>query len=162
MGQLSNVHFLGEDFDGILDYKGYRFGGEILMSNPKSDLEIMFYKEVMNDSNYINLGYYKNENATYLNNKNIRYYNKLKSEDLDVFISHYPIILTNSHLKYGLTDGSLGSYRTEVDEFIAKYNFFGHIHEQEHYKHFGHEFLTYALGYPSEKLNKNFGYIELN
>lgn len=160
--KLPNVHFLGEEFDGVLSYQGFKIGGEILMSNPKTEKEIMFYNEKMNDSKMINFGFYKNENATYLNRKNIKYYSKLKEEGLDIFVSHYPIITTNSHLRYGVSDGSLGSYKTDVEEFIAQHNFYGHVHEQEKSKLLGHNFYTQAIGYPSENLTKCFGYVEIS
>jgi len=156
---LDKVHFLGADFDGVGNYKGFNFGGDILMSTPKSEEEKSFYNLVMNDSKYIYLGGYGHENTQELNRKGLEYYESLKGK-VDVFISHYPIITTDSHLYHG--SESLGSYRTDVEELYFKYNFFGHVHEISEYDILGSKFYTHALGYPSEGMDLKLGYVEIN
>lgn len=148
--ELNNdkLHFVGEDFDGVLEYRGYRIGGDIMLSSPKTEEEKSFYNFRMNDAKCIFIEGYGWENTVSLNKKNLDYYNKLKEENLDVFISHYPIIRTDSHNRHGLE--SLGSYFTAVPEFIAKYNFFGHVHEIKEYDTYDNLFLTHAVGYPHE------------
>lgn len=127
-------------------YKNKLFGGVTMTSLPKTEEEITFYNLFMNDKKYIT------NNVEDLNQRDLDQYYALKEKNLDIFISHYPIITTDTHLRH-LNDGSIGSYRCDVSELIAPINFFGHVHEIKNYKFDKYQFYTNALGYPHENLN---------
>lgn len=156
---LENIHFLGEDYDGILNFKGLKIGGERMISNPfKTEGSKDFYLSMMNDSKYIILPM----GVRNLNEKNINYYNNLKKENLDIFVSHYPVITCDSMtINRRLYDGSLDSYKTFVEDLIAPIYFFGHVHERKMYKIASTLFYTNAYGYPGEYDTPNLKYIEL-
>ena len=142
---LKNVIIFHSSFNNNY-YKNKLFGGLTMTSLPKTEEEITFYNLFMNDKKYIN------NDVSYLNNKDVNQYYKLKDKHLDVFISHYPIITTDTHLRH-LNDGSMGSYKCQVNELIAPINFFGHVHEIKNYHFNNFHFYTNALGYPHESLN---------
>lgn len=156
---MPKIHFLGYNFDGIGEYKEFKIGGDIMMSTPKSEEEKSFYNLMMNDSKYIRLGEAGYENTINPNREGLDYYNSLRDK-IDIFVSHYPIITTDSHLYHNKE--SLGSYRTDVEELYFKYNFFGHVHEISEYDILGSNFYTHAIGYPSEGLDLDLGYVEIS
>lgn len=144
---LKNVIIFHSSFNNnYYKYKNKIFGGLTMTSLPKTEEEITFYNLFMNDKKYIN------NDVSELNQKDLEQYYKLKNKNLDVFISHYPIITTDTHLRH-LSDGSIGSYRCDVSELIAPVNFFGHVHEIKSYNFSNYQFYTNALGYPHENLN---------
>lgn len=109
----------------------------------------------MNDSKYIT------SSPESYNSFDMTVYNYLKDLNIDVFISHYPLVRAYSHNKH-LNDGSLGSYLCRVDEHIAPINFFGHVHEEDQlYEVAGTKHYTNALGYPQEKLGTIIRQIEI-
>ena len=152
---LKNVVIFHSSFnDNYYQYKDKLFGGLTMTSLPKTEEEITFYNLFMNDKKYIT------NDVAYLNQQDLLQYNQLKDKNLNIFISHYPIITTDSHLLH-LNDGSLGSYKCEVSELIAPINFFGHVHEIKNYKFDKYQFYTSALGYPHEHLNTKIKEIEI-
>lgn len=162
----NKIHFLGEDYDGILNYKGKVIVGERMVSNPYSNEGFRnFYESFMND--YKNIKIKDNNNVkvsvNYLYNKNKEYYKALLNlNKVDLFVSHYPIIITDSHIMNGRAkDGSIGSYYCDLDDlgFISKNNIFGHTHEISKYvisdedrngNNVKYNFYSNAIGYPGE------------
>lgn len=145
---LSNVIYFHSVYGaGAFSYKGKVFAGVTMTSLPETDEEKSFYQNVMNDSKYIT------SSPMSYNSFDMVVYNYLKDLNIDVFISHYPLVRTYSHNKH-LNDGSLGSYLCRVDEMVAPINFFGHVHEEDQlYEVVGTKHYTNALGYPMENLN---------
>ncbi len=142
---IPNLVILGTYRD-VTQYKGFNIGGLTMTSLPSLPSEKLFHEKFMNDSRYINVP------VEQLNNIDTQRYTKLEKANLDIFISHYPLIKTGSHKKYGRS--SLGSYLCRVDQFVAKHNFFGHVHEnREQYEVLGTKHYTNAIGYPQERLN---------
>lgn len=143
---LNNVIIFHSSFNNnYYQYKDKLFSGLTMTSLPKTEEEITFYNLFMNDKKYIT------DKVADLHHQDLNQYYELKNKNLDIFISHYPIISTDSHLLH-LNDGSLGSYRCDVSELIAPINFFGHVHEIKNYKFDKYQFYTNALGYPHESL----------
>ncbi|RIO07381.1 serine/threonine protein phosphatase [Mammaliicoccus sciuri] len=145
--ELSNVVYFHSVYGtGAFSYKGKVFAGITMTSLPETDEEKSFYQNIMNDSKYIT------SSPESYNSFDMTVYKYLKNLNIDVFISHYPLVRTYSHNKH-LIDGSLGSYLCRVDEHIAPINFFGHVHEEDQlYEVLGTKHYTNALGYPQEKL----------
>lgn len=138
------------------NYKGVIFAGATMTSLPKTEEEISFYRGFMNDSRYIT-----EEPKFYHTYDRAIYDNILSMVKPDVFISHYPLIQTYSHQRH-LNDGSIGSYKCEVKEFIAPINFFGHVHETNaEYQIAGTIHYCNALGYPHEGFNVTIKQIEI-
>lgn len=148
---INNIHVLGEEFDHILNYKNLKIGGTTLFSNPYfNDKTTFFYKNFMADFKYI----YIDNNIKDINEKQVKYYNQLNNENLNIFVSHFPIITTHSHtIDNRLNDGSHSSFKTIVDEIIAPINFFGHVHERNSYKIADCRFYTNCAGYKGEYEN---------
>lgn len=146
-GLVNVTYFHSAHGDEIEEFKGKIFAGATMTSLPKTDEEKSFYQNVMNDSKYIT------NSPDLLNSVDMYNYDRLMGiKNIDVFISHYPLVRTYSHDKH-LNDGSLGSYLCRVDEHIAPINFFGHVHEENQlYEVVGTKHYTNALGYPQEKL----------
>lgn len=145
--ELNNVVYFHSVYGtGAFSYKGKVFAGATMTSLPETEEEKSFYQNIMNDSKYIT------SSPESYNSFDMTVYNYLKELNIDVFISHYPLVRTYSHNKH-LNDGSLGSYLCRVDEMIAPINFFGHVHEEDQlYEVVGTKHFTNALGYPMEKL----------
>lgn len=149
------VYFHSVYGTGALSYKGKVFAGITMTSLPETDEEKSFYQNIMNDSKYIT------SSPEVYNTCDLTVYNYLKELNIDVFISHYPLVRTYSHNKH-LNDGSLGSYLCRVDEMVAPINFFGHVHEEDQlYEVVGTKHYTNALGYPQEKLSTIIRQIEI-
>lgn len=146
--EINNVHVLGEQFDNILNFNGLKIGGTTLFSNPYTDEKSThFYDTYMADSKYIHF----NHSIVEQNKKEIDYYHRLKNENLNIFVSHFPIIMTQSHAMHGrLNDGSHSSFKTEVNELIAPIYLFGHVHERSQYKIDDVCFYTNCAGYKGE------------
>lgn len=144
---LDNVVYFHSVYGtGVFSYKEKVFAGITMTSLPETNEEKSFYQNIMNDSKYIT------SSPESYNSFDMTVYNYLKELNIDVFISHYPIVRTYSHNKH-LNDGSLGSYLCRVDEMVAPINFFGHVHEDQLYEVVGTKHYTNALGYPMENLN---------
>lgn len=127
-------------------YKGLRIAGCTMTSKPNTEEEISFYNGFMNDSRYIP------NKVNDLNSMDMKSYEDIKEFKPDLFISHYPLLMTYSH-KLHLHDGSNGSFLCKVDEHIAPINFFGHVHERGDYD-IGSSFYTNAIGYKGELSNE--------
>lgn len=153
---LNNVVYFHSVYGtGAFSYKGKVFAGVTMTSLPETDEEKSFYQNIMNDSKYIT------SSPESYNSFDMTVYKYLKDLNIDVFISHYPLVRTYSHNKH-LNDGSLGSYLCRVDEHIAPINFFGHVHEEDQlYEVAGTKHYTNALGYPMEKLGTIIRQIEI-
>ncbi|UXU70201.1 metallophosphoesterase [Mammaliicoccus sciuri] len=153
---LSNVVYFHSVYGtGAFNYKDKVFAGVTMTSLPETDEEKSFYQNIMNDSKYIT------SSPESYNSFDITVYNYLKELNIDVFISHYPLVRTYSHNKH-LNDGSLGSYLCRVDEMVAPINFFGHVHEENQlYEVVGTKHYTNALGYPMEGLGSIIRQVEI-
>lgn len=127
------------------DYKNLRFAGCTMTSKPETEEGIMFYQYHMNDYKFIP------NDVNDMNNIDMKIYNEISKLKPDIFISHYPLFVTNSHLKFGLE--SLSSFMCKVDKYTAPINFFGHVHEKDEYNIDGYKFFTNAYGYSFEYLN---------
>lgn len=154
-GLVNVTYFHSAHGDEIEEFKGKIFAGATMTSLPKTDEEKSFYQNIMNDSKYIT------SSPELYNSFDMTVYKYLKDLNIDVFISHYPLVRTYSHNKH-LNDGSLGSYLCRVDEHIAPINFFGHVHEEDQsYEVLETKHYTNALGYPMEKLGSIIRQIEI-
>ncbi|WP_345773251.1 serine/threonine protein phosphatase [Mammaliicoccus sp. E-M22] len=144
---LSNVIFFHSVYGtGALKYNGKVFAEITMKSLPKTEEEKSFYQIIMNDSKYIT------STPEVYNTFDLTSYNYLSDLNIDVFISHYPLIRTYSHNKH-LNDGSLGSYLCEVNEMAAPINLLGNVHEKDQlYEVVGTKHYTNTLGYPNENL----------
>lgn len=150
------VEVLGSSSDKFFtEYKGFKIGGLTMTSKQITEEGISFYRGFMNDKRYIP------ESTDFLNYIDMNYYNELKSKNLDIFVSHYPLVTTYTHRMYS-TDGSIESYKCVVDDLIAEHNFFGHVHESNQVyciaetKHY-----TNAYGYPHEPLERSIQEVEI-
>lgn len=154
---LSNVTYFHSKYSIRYEvYKGITFAGITMTSLPETDKEKHFYRNVMNDSKYIT------ESPDSLNRIDLIEYKVIIGNiKPDVFISHYPLIMTGSQKRY-LNDGSIGSYLCRVGEHAAPINFFGHVHENNmKYKVGENIHFTNALGYPNEGLRTKIKQIEI-
>lgn len=84
-------------------------------------------------------------------------YGKLREQNVDVMITHFPVISIDSHFKYNSTT----CYLTPVKSFYARKWIFGHSHEQNVYEKSYGTFFINALGYPHEKLELNIKSFEI-
>lgn len=178
---LPNVKFLGHDLDKVVYYKDFKIGGTCLLGLPTTPEEKVFYVTKMNDYNYINLrnGLRKSETVLRTEEETKKategewentgfttvfvrikrhteleesYVEELVEGGLDIFVSHYPILYTESHHKFGEGDlGSFGSYHKTLEIVPARFNFFGHVHERNIYENIGY----YLLGEYESDNNKN-------
>ena len=133
-GHLDNIVF-----DGVIEYKDKTFCG-ITMWYPLTTLEQNnFFHSVSNDSVLI-----QGSNVSMLHCNDIKEYYNLP--DIDVLITHVPIIHIDSHQKYKST----ACYYTPVDELKAEYVIMGHSHERKIYSKPYGKFYMNAIGYPGE------------
>lgn len=80
-----------------------------------------------------------------------KYVEELVKGGIDIFVSHYPIIYTESHHKFGEGElGSFGSYHKTLGLLPARFNFFGHVHERNIYENVGY----YSLEEYESNINK--------
>lgn len=140
---IPNATMLGV-YRNWFTYKGFKIGGATMTSLPTSEEGISYYNGFMNDKRYVF------NPVEELHGRDMIRYNELSKVGLDIFISHYPLINTYSHRSIG-TPASNESFLCKVDELIAPYNFFGHVHEDNQlYEVAGTKHYTNALGYPNE------------
>ena len=137
---ITNITML-YDFE-VYTYKDKTFAGSTSWYPLTEFKDVNFFNTVSNDSRLIKGIDIGNENY----HEGLAYENM---EDVDVLVTHVPSILINNHHKYG----SSSCYLNELNNIKAKYNIFGHCHEQSEYDKVGHKFYINALGYPNEWAN---------
>lgn len=138
---FNNVHPLFTD--KTFTYKGVTFGGNPLWYPLETFEQQVFFNSVSNDSKLI-----KGLNISGEHHINQVQYESLLAKNVDVMISHFPVINIDSHLKYNST----ACYLTHVKDIQAKHWIFGHSHEQKVYEKPYCTFYMNAIGYPDEKL----------
>lgn len=142
ISKLPNVHlFLGDD---VFEYNGFKFGGNTMWYPLESFDQQVFFNNVSNDSKLI-----KGFNVKEEYHKSMRNYDSLLTKNIDVMISHIPVINIDSHFRYNGT----ACYLTPVKDINVKYWIFGHSHEQKIYEKPYCKFYMNALGYPDESLD---------
>lgn len=139
---LPNVYLLEEG--KIYEHEGVRIGGDTMWYPLTTTEQQTFFRNISNDSKLI-----KNVSIELEHEKSIRYYKSMIENEIDIMLSHVPLIHINSHSLYGGT----ACYLTDVDE-LPTYVVMGHSHEQSHYEKASTEFHMNCLGYPHDRLKK--------
>lgn len=137
---LSNVTLL-YDFE-VYQYKNIKIAGSTSWYPLTEFKDVSFFNSYSNDSKLISGLDIGNEN----------YHEGLAYENMggvDILVTHVPSIIINSHHKHGGTS----CYLNELKNIKARYNIFGHSHEQEEYNKAEVKFYINALGYPNEWVN---------
>lgn len=140
---LPNVHvFTDEDY--VFQYNNIKFGGLTMWYPLKTPEQQMFFYNTSNDSRRI-----KGFNIAEAYHKDQSTYRKILKENVDVMISHVPVINVDSHFKYNSTS----CYLTPLKNINAKHWIMGHSHEQRVYNEPYCNFYVNSIGYPVEKLD---------
>lgn len=136
-----NVHAL---LDGTVhEYNGVTFSG-LTMWYPVENIEQkMFLANYSNDSVYI-----KGVDIHEMHLKDIKNYCLTLDKNIDMMVSHVPVINVDTHFKYNSTSG----YLCPLPDLKVKHWIFGHSHEQKIYEKPYGTFYMNALGYPDEKM----------
>lgn len=137
--QNSKVKVLDNE---LYKYKNLKFYGSTMWYPLETIEQKVFFMNMSNDSRLIHGTNIQNKHEEQLK----KYYDVVK--DVDVMISHVPLININSHFKYNSTT----CYLTPVKQ-LAPYTVFGHSHEQNKYIRAGYKCYINALGYPDEMLD---------
>lgn len=140
--QLGNVHIFTKG-NTTFRHKDILFGGLTMWYPLGTSEQKMFFHNVSNDSQLI-----KGVNIEEMHKEDIKEYERLLKQDVDVMISHVPVINIDSHFKYNST----ACYLTRVKDINAKHWIMAHSHEQRTYKKPYCSFHMNAIGYPEEKL----------
>lgn len=140
---LDNVHVFTDD-NYVFEYDNVKFGGLTMWYPLETPEQQMFFYNISNDSKLI-----KGFNISESHDENQSAYKKIVEEDVDVMISHVPVISIDSHFKYNST----ACYLTPVKDIHAKHWIMAHSHEQKVYEKPYCTFYMNALGYPNEGLN---------
>lgn len=143
----SNVTLFNNHNRIVYNYNGVVFAGCTMMCYPTTEEGQSFYKYQMNDSKYIKTDLKKQHQY------DLYKYNEIKNHKPDIFISHYPTITTNSHLRY--PKHQMDSFKCDVPYHVAPIQIFGHVHEPFTKYNFldEHTFYVNTYGYPHEILN---------
>lgn len=132
----------------IHEYKGVRFGGDVLWYLPRNSEEWEFYLNVANDSTYVLYKEAKSRaEVPILLQKSSRdwYENLEEKEKIDVMVTHVPPLhpSISSYAPHGC-------YHYNLPYFISKKWICGHSHLQGVFKTSGTTFYMNALSYPYE------------
>lgn len=139
--RFNNVHLLKDD--KVVTYKGVKFAGLTMWYPLQTVEQQIFFQNVSNDSVYI-----KGVDINELHRKDQENYEKLLTKDVDVMLSHIPVINIDSHYKFNST----ACYLTPLNGLNVKHWVFGHSHEQKVYEKPYCNFYMNAIGYPVEQL----------
>lgn len=140
--ELRNVHPLFTD--ATFTYKGVTFGGNPMWYPLETIEQQMFFNNVSNDSKYI-----KGFNIKEQHHQSMKDYESLLTKNVDVMISHIPVINIDSHFRYNST----ACYLTPVKDIQVSHWIMAHSHEQKVYEKPYCTFYMNAVGYPSESLD---------
>lgn len=126
-------------------YKGKVFAGDMMCYLPKTQDDWQMFRDVSNDSVYIDVnGHSKEDGIRKLWKDSQDWYESLKLfKQIDVFVSHVPPI----HNPYSPFEPN-NLYMTEVPFINANNWIFGHDHYQRQFVRDGVNFHTNAIGYP--------------
>lgn len=127
----------------VVEYKGFRFAGLSMWYPLETDSQKMFFHNISNDSKLIKG--LDIERQHFVDQSN---YEALLEKEVDVMVSHFPIINIDSHFKYNST----ACYLSPVKDIRVNHWIFGHSHEQKVYEKPYCNFYMNALGYPEERL----------
>lgn len=139
---LDNVHVFNND-SYVYEHNNIKFGGLTMWYPLETPEQQMFFYNISNDSKYI-----KGFNILYAHDEDQSTYKKILKENVDVMISHVPVINVDSHFKYNST----ACYLTPLKDIQVKHWVFGHSHEQRVYNKPYCKFYMNAIGYPEEKM----------
>lgn len=134
--------FSGSD---VCHYQGVRFAGNPMWYPLATESQLNFFTTISNDSRLI-----KGSSISLLHEESAKDYYNILAQQVDVMISHMPVIETESHQTFGGSD----CYYTPVDEVNAKHWIMGHVHERRVYQRDSTTFYINAVGYPSDKLGQ--------
>lgn len=136
--QNDNVHILNSK---PYTYKGVRFYGSTMWYPLKTYEQQVFYGEISNDSKLIKRMNHYDEYEI-----NMKDYN-LRIEEVDVMISHVPLI----HMKSHVENNNTSCYLNEVNK-LAAHTICGHVHEQNEYRTVDNKRVYInAIGYDDEQ-----------
>lgn len=139
-----NIHPLFTD--EIFEYEGITFGGNPLWYPLETIEQQIFFQNNSNDSIYI-----KGFNIKDAHHQSMKEYESLLNKNIDIMISHVPVINVDSHYRYNSTV----CYLTYVKEIQVKHWIMGHSHDQKVYEKPYCTFYMNALGYPEEQLSQS-------
>lgn len=125
------------------EYKGVKFAGCSMWYPLETFEQKNFFHNVSNDSNLI-----RGFDVQRQHHVDQQRYELILKEEVDVMISHFPVINIDSHFKYNSTT----CYLTPVKDIKARAWIMGHSHEQKVYEKPYCTFYMNALGYKEEKL----------
>lgn len=147
---IDNVHSL-HDGD-VVEFKGIKFGGCSMWYPVETFEQQNFFHGVSNDSRLI-----KGFNIQQEHLMDQYRYNSLLNENIDVMVSHFPVINIDSHFKYNST----ACYLTPVKDINVSHWVMAHSHEQKVYEKPYCTFYMNAIGYKEEKLPLNIKHFAL-
>src|SRR5699024_12389899 len=100
----------------VYEYNGLKIAGHTMMACPTSPAGQFYYNDTMNDSVYI---FFPDSLEAFHKHGRVAY--SALPDDLDLFVSHYPLVKTPDFRN----DASQESYYNMVDELKAKHYMFG-------------------------------------
>lgn len=124
-------------------YRGVNFAGLSMWYPLETPEQQMFFHNISNDSKLIN-----GLDVKGIHQLDRERYEKLLEKEVDVMITHFPVINVDSHFKYNST----ACYLTPVKDIKVKHWVSGHVHEQKVYEKPYCNFYFNSQGYPDEKL----------
>lgn len=138
---LDNVKVLTDS--SVHEHKGVRFAGMTMWYPLETPDQQMFFYNISNDSKLI-----KGMDISYEHERNQIDYEELLQKDVDVMISHIPVINVDSHFKYNST----ACYLCPVKGIEVEHWIMAHSHEQKVYEKPYCTFYMNAIGYSDEEL----------
>lgn len=149
MEDFSNIHFLMDKVE-IFEKNGVKFAGAMMMYNLQDSLDFLQWRGIMNDAKFISRDF-----ANKRNSKEVAYYKKVCSQ-IDVFVSHVPIVnLDGSYAKRNLF------WNTDVYPEEKVLHIAGHTHDKKDNVDCVDPISTsfpsinVSFGYPSESESRN-------
>lgn len=128
----------------VFDYKGIKFGGDIMWYPIESFQQKVFFNDISNDSKLI-----YGMDINFENHVCSCDYANMIDKGIDVMVSHVPLIHIKSHHKYAST----ACYYAPVKE-LPKYVIMGHSHEREMYEKADSLLYMNCIGYPDNRLGE--------
>lgn len=131
-------------FEGeVVEHKGVKFSGLPLWYPVETPEQKIFFENVSNDSKLI-----KKFRPNMFHSLHQSKYMQTLDKEVDVMITHFPVINIDTHFKYNST----ACYLTPVQDIRVNHWVFGHSHEQKVYEKPYCNFYMNAIGYPEENL----------
>lgn len=128
----------------IYEYNGVKFAGSTSWYPVESPEEIHFYYKISNDSKLI-----KGFNLLEKRESEMKGYEKLEVDEVDVIVTHVPPIYTDSTRRFNNNSCYLNKLESKASWYV-----FGHTHENMIYQDDYSDYMVNAVGYPSDNLEK--------